>query len=152
MRKASEGRLVAGARIMGGVISLSTGIMKYAVPMLWEAWSGQLTAAAITFYSLTLWTAPAGEIVLGIALMLGLFARLAALAVSGLMVAATYVHLTVSDPSLFPLQPHLPVAPLMVLAMALLVVVKGAGAFSLDRVGGSWRHRSPVTRIQETAW
>ena len=133
MRSTSDSRIVAGARIMAGVIILSTGVMKYAVPMLWEAWSRQLIAADLPLYSLTLWTVPAVEIVLGIALVLGIHARLAAMMVSGLMVTATYVHLTVSDPTVFPLQPHFPIAPLMVLMMALVLIVKGAGAFSVDR-------------------
>ena len=132
----SDSRVVAGARIMAGIIVLSTGIMKYTVPMLWDAWSRQLIGADLPLYSLTLWTAPAVEIVLGIALVLGIHARLAAMAVSGLMVAATYVHLTLSDPTVFPLQPHLPIAPLMILAMALVVVVKGAGPLSVDRASG----------------
>ncbi len=139
MRKTNGSRIVAGARIMAGLIILSTGIMKYTVPMLWEAWSGQLIAAGLPLYTLTLWTVPTVEIVVGIALVVGMYARLAALAVSGIMVVATYVHLTVNDPALFPLQPHLPVAPLMVLAMASIVAVKGAGALSIDRSTGSWR-------------
>ena len=137
MRKTTNSRVVALARIMAGLIILSTGIMKYTVPMLWEAWSGQLIAADLPMYSLTLWTVPTVEILVGIALAVGFHARLAAMAVSGIMVTATYVHLTVNDPTVFPLQPHLPIAPLMVLAMAILVVVKGAGAFSFDRASVS---------------
>ena len=137
MRKTTNSRVVALARIMAGVIILSTGIMKYTVPMLWEAWSGQLIAANLPMHSLTLWTVPTVEILVGIALAVGFHARLAAMAVSGIMVTATYVHLTVNDPTVFPLQPHLPIAPLMVLAMAILVVIKGAGAFSFDRASVS---------------
>ena len=39
--------------------------------------------------------------------------------------------LTVPDPSLFPLQPHAPVVPIMLLVMALVVLWRGAGAWSL---------------------
>ena len=147
MKKNQGSRLVGAARIMAGFIILSTGIMKYTVPMLWDAWSRQLIAADLPFYTLTLWTVPAIEIAVGTALTLGFYARLSALVVSGIMVTATYVHLTVSDPTVFPLQPHFPIAPLMVLAMALVVVVKGAGAFRVDRMVGCWR----AARCQEVA-
>ena len=30
-------------RLALGMMFFSTGIMKYTIPMLWEAWSGQLT-------------------------------------------------------------------------------------------------------------
>lgn len=143
VKNTSASRIVAGVRILVGVIVLSTGVMKYAVPMLWEAWSRQLVAADLPLYSLTLWTVPALEIVLGIALVLGIHARLAAMAVSGVMVVATYVHLTVSDPTVFPLQPHLPIAPLMVLAMALVVVAKGTGAFRKESADAL---RQPIPR------
>ena len=149
MRKTNGSRIVAGARIMAGLIILSTGVMKYTVPMLWEAWSGQLIAADLPLYSLTLWTVPAVEILVGIALVVGMYARLAALAVSGIMVVAAYVHLTVNDPALFPLQPHLPVAPLMVLAMASIVAVKGAGALSIDRANGPCRLGSREIRFHQ---
>jgi hypothetical protein len=75
-----------------------TGVMKLVVPILAEAWSGQLLAAGLPFYELTRWTVPFGEIGVGVALMLGLFARLAGLIVIGIMVVATYVHLVVDDP------------------------------------------------------
>ncbi len=141
IRNTSDSRVVAAVRVIAGVIILSTGIMKYTVPMLWDAWSRQLIGADLPFYSLTLWTVPAVEILVGIALMLGIYARLVAMALSGIMVVAAYVHLTVSDSTVFPLQPHLPIAPLMVLAMALVVAVKGAGALSVDRVAGGASQR-----------
>ncbi len=141
IRNTSDSRVVAAVRIIASVIILSTGIMKYTVPMLWDAWSRQLIGADLPFYSLTLWTVPAVEILVGIALMLGVYARLAAMALSGIMVVAAYAHLTVSDSTVFPLQPHLPIAPLMVLAMALVVAVKGAGALSVDRVAGGASQR-----------
>jgi uncharacterized membrane protein YphA (DoxX/SURF4 family) len=90
-----------------------TGVMKLVVPILAEAWSGQ-------------------EIGVGVALMLGLFARLAGLIVIGIMVVATYVHLVVDDPSLFPLQPSEPIVPVAVMVMTAYVVWRGAGAWSQD--------------------
>ncbi len=151
MKKNQGSRLVGAARIIAGVIILSAGIMKYTVPMLWDAWSRQLIGAELPLYSLTLWTVPAVEIVVGTALALGFFARLSALVVSGIMVAATYAHLTVSDPTVFPLQPHLPIAPLMVLVMVIVVMAKGAGAFSVSRSSGCWRIGSRGAQSQEAA-
>jgi uncharacterized membrane protein YphA (DoxX/SURF4 family) len=109
-----------------------TGVMKLVVPMLAEAWSGQLLAAGLPFYELTRWAVPFVEIGVGVALMLGLFARLAGVIVIGIMVVATYVHMAVDDPSLFPLQPSEPIIPVAVMAMAAYVVWLGAGAWSQD--------------------
>ena len=52
-------------RIFLGLLFLSTGVMKYAVPNLRAAFSGQLTAAGIPFHTLNMWVVPAAEIVLG---------------------------------------------------------------------------------------
>ncbi len=41
-------------RIVIGMIILSTGVMKLLIPMLWNAWSGQLTQANIPFIPLAL--------------------------------------------------------------------------------------------------
>jgi len=48
------------------------------------------------------------------------------------MVVATYVHVVVDDPSLFPLQPSAPVIPLVIIAMCAYLLWRGAGAWSLD--------------------
>ena len=80
-----------------------------------------------------------GKLVLGILavffslLALGWFARPAAAMVILLMLVATYVHLVVDDPSLFPLQPTEPIIPLAVIALSTLILWRGAGAWSLDR-------------------
>ncbi len=69
---------------------------------------------------------------LGAVLAVGAFVRPAAVIVIGIMVVATYVHLVVDDPSLFPLQPSEPIIPLMVIVMSVYVMWRGAGAWSLD--------------------
>ena len=51
-------------------------------------------------------------------------ARAGALAVISMMTGATYVHLVVDDPDLFPLQPKRPIVPLGVIGLALSVVAK----------------------------
>jgi uncharacterized membrane protein YphA (DoxX/SURF4 family) len=109
-----------------------TGLMKLLVPVLAQAWSGQLVAADLPFYTLTRWTVPFVEVGLGIVLLAGLFARLAGLVVITMMAVAIYVHVVVNDPALFPLQPSEPVIPLVVIILAAYVIWRGAGAWSLD--------------------
>jgi uncharacterized membrane protein YphA (DoxX/SURF4 family) len=117
---------------MLSIVFMMTGAMKLLVPMLAEAWSGQLLAADLPFYNLTRWTVPFLEIALGFVLGAGLLTRIAVLVVMGIMVVATYVHLVVDDPSLFPLQPSEPVIPVVVLLMSAYVLWRGAGAWSMD--------------------
>ncbi len=106
--------------------------MKLVVPMLAEAWSGQLLASGLPFYELSRWSVPFVEIIVGVVLGVGLFVRLAVVAVIGIMTVATYVHVVVDDPSLFPLQPSEPIIPLTVIAMCLYLVWRGGGAWSRD--------------------
>lgn len=132
LRKTSDDRLAASIRLLLAVLFLMTGTMKLVVPMLAEAWSGQLLAANIPLYALSRWTVPFLEIGLGVVLAIGLFVRPAIVVVMGIMVVATYVHLVVDDPSLFPLQPSEPVIPLIVILMSTYVLWRGAGAWSAD--------------------
>ncbi len=132
LRRTSDNKVAATIRLLLALVFLMTGPMKILVPSLAEAFSGQLLAAKLPFYLLTLWTVPYVELVLGVVLALGIFARPAAVAAMGLMLVATYVHLAVDDPSLFPLQPNEPIIPLAVIAMSVYVLLRGAGAWSLD--------------------
>ena len=109
-----------------------TGTMKLVVPMLAEAWSGQLLAANLPLYALSRWAVPFLEIGLGAVLAIGLLVRPAIVVVMGIMGMATYVHLVVDDPSLFPLQPSEPVIPLLVILVSSYVLWRGAGAWSTD--------------------
>ncbi len=123
----------AGAiRILLGLLFLSTGVMKFAVPDLRAAFSGQLTAAAIPFHSLNMWVVPAVEIGVGVFFILGFLSRLASLAAIVMMAVATYVHLVVDDPALFPLQPESPIIPLIAIALCVSVLRVGSGSWSLD--------------------
>jgi uncharacterized membrane protein YphA (DoxX/SURF4 family) len=70
--------------------------------------------------------------VLGILLLVGLHARLSAALAAVSMAIATYVHIVIDDPSLFPLQPVEPIGPLVLLAMLIYTVFRGAGAWSID--------------------
>jgi len=119
-------------RLMLAVIFLMTGPMKLLVPQLAEAWSGQLIAAQLPFYELSRWTVPFLELFLGIVLAIGIFVRPAVLAVIGIMAVATYVHVVVDDPALFPLQPSEPIIPAMVVLGSAYVLWRGGGSWSWD--------------------
>ncbi len=120
-------------RILLAVLFLATGVMKLAVPELRAAFSGQLVAAGIPFHALNMWVVPAVEIGLGALLLAGLLWRLASLAAIAIMVVATYVHLVVDDPTLFPLQPEEPIIPIIVIALCLYLLWRGSGSWRLDR-------------------
>lgn len=135
LRRTSDSKVAATIRFLLALLFLMTGPMKLLVPNLAEAWSGQLLAANLPFYLLTLRTVPYVELALGVMLALGIFVRPAVVVVIGMMLLATYVHLVVDDPSLFPLQPREPIIPLVVIAMSVYVLLRGAGAWSLDLKG-----------------
>ena len=132
VRRTSNNRLAGVMRLLLALIFLMTGVMKLLVPMLADAWSGQLLAADLPLYAVSRWTVPFLEVALGAALAAGLLVRPAVVVVTGIMVVATYVHVVVDDPSLFPLQPSAPVIPLIVIAMCAYLLWRGAGAWSLD--------------------
>ncbi len=132
LRKTSNDRLAGVLRLLLGFIFFMTGVLKIFVPFLTEAFAGQLVAAGIPFYDLSFSTVSIVEISLGITLLFGLHARLSAVVAAVVMVVATYVHLVVDDPSLFPLQPIEPVGPLVLLVALLYILLKGAGAWSID--------------------
>ena len=115
-------KLAGALRILLGFVFFMAGILKVVVPSLGEAFSGQLIAAAIPFHGFVLFTFPIVEMVIGIFLLVGFQSRLSAAAAAASMVVATYVHIAVKDPSLFPLQPVEPIGPLMLLAMAIYVI------------------------------
>ena len=132
LRATSNDRVAGVLRVLLGIIFSMTGLMKLLVPRLSEAWAGQLLAANIPLYTLSRWSVPFVEVALGITLLLGFLARGAVAMAISVMVVATYVHIKVDDPSLFPLQPSEPVIPLLVMLISSYVLWRGAGAWSLD--------------------
>ncbi len=132
IRQTSNNKLAGGIRLLLAILFLMTGAMKLLVPMLADAWSGQLLAANLPLYSITRWAVPFLEMLLGVVLATGGFVRPAVVVVMGIMVVATYVHVVVDDPSLFPLQPSEPIIPLIVIVLSLYLLWKGAGSWSLD--------------------
>ncbi len=125
-------KLAGVIRLMLALIFLMTGPMKLLVPTLAAAWSGQLIAAELPVYELSRWIVPVLELFLGVVLAIGIFVRPAALAVIGIMVVATYVHLVVDDPSLFPLQPDEPIIPVIVMLGSVYLLWRGGGSWSRD--------------------
>lgn len=58
IRKTSDNKLAGSIRILLAVLFLMTGAMKLLIPMLADAWSGQLLAANLPLYTITRWTVP----------------------------------------------------------------------------------------------
>ena len=132
IRRTKQEKGAGVLRSMMGFIIMMSGWMKFLVPSLRQAWSGQLIQAEIPFYELNFWVIPVVEIVVGLLLIAGFFSRLGALVVLGMMVVAAYVHLVVADPALFPLQPHQPLIPLTLIAIGVYVLWRGGGTWSMD--------------------
>ena len=109
-----------------------TGVMKLFIPTFTEAWMGQLVYAGIPFITFNFWFVPIMETALGILLLRGTFSRIAALPIIPIMLAALYVHIAVDNPALFPLQPSLPIIPLIVMIMAVVILKSGGGSWSED--------------------
>ena len=132
LRRTGDDRLGGTIRVFLGVLFVMTGAMQVLVPTLADAWSGQLLAAELPFYTLSRWSVPFVEMAVGAFLLVGTYARVAGTVVVGIMAVATYVHLVVDDPSLFPLQPSEPVIPVVVVGLTAYVLWRGAGAWSRD--------------------
>ncbi len=132
VRKTGDSKLAGSIRIFLAAMFLMTGAMKLLVPVLAEAWAGQLQAAEIPLYQVSRWMVPFLEIALGVVFAVGVYVRPAAVMVMGIMAVAIYVHKVVDDPSLFPLQPTEPIIPLVVIVMSAHVLWKGAGSWSRD--------------------
>jgi hypothetical protein len=116
--------LERGVRTFVGGLILSTGVMKLVVPRLRSAWGAQLDQANLPFRDVTYQVFPILEIGVGAVLIVGLFPQAGAVIVISMMAGATYVHLVVDDPDLFPLQPKKPLIPLGVIGLALYILGK----------------------------
>ncbi len=132
VRRTRPDGVARGIRVVLGAIFVMTGVMKLVVPMLSAAWAGQLAAANIPLPEINRWVVPFIEMGVGVALLVGFYTRIATLLVLNIMVVATYVHVVVHDPALFPLQPSQPVIPAVVMILSVYVLVKGGGSGSLD--------------------
>ena len=128
IRSTRDDRVTAGVRIGVGVLFVMTGVMKIAVPTLGVAFAGQLEAANIPLQDLNRWVVPFMEVGVGVALLAGFYSRVATLLVFGIMIVATYTHLAVNDPSLFPLQPEEPIIPAVVMILSAYLLLRGGGS------------------------
>ena len=90
-----------------------------------------LLRADVPWPELNFYLAPVFMVVSGLSVGLGFYARLGAIIAAFAMLVATYSKLVIEEwPG--PMEP--PIAlPLVVLAACLIVLIKGAGAWSLDR-------------------
>ncbi len=132
LRKTKPNKIVGLIRIMLGIIFIMTGLMKLFLHEYGQAFSIQLVEANIPFYEFTYWAVPILEILLGIILLAGYQSRVGTLIIFPLMTIAIYVHLTATNLGAFPSQPQFPYMPIMVIGMAIVVLYKGAGAWSFD--------------------
>ena len=132
IRHTSCSSAVGSCRVLLGLLFLSTGLMKFVVPSLRNAFSGQLAEAGLPLHSVNMWFVPLVEVVLGGMLIVGLFGRVASLVAIVMMIVATYVHLVVHNPELFPLQPEAPIIPLVTILLCLYVLWEGSGSWSID--------------------
>ena len=132
LRRTSDDSLAGAVRMALGALFLMTGVMKLAVPALGDAFSQQLAAGGIPWIGLMTWLVPLVEIGSGLALLIGAYTRIVAIVIIFVMSVASYVHLAVDDPEVFPLQPHEPVVPLAVIVMAAFLVWRGGGSGSVD--------------------
>lgn len=133
IRQTSRSSAAGLCRALLGLMFLSTGVMKFAVPSLRNAFAGQLTEAGLPFHSVNMWLVPLVEVVIGGMLIVGLFGRLASLVAIVMMIVATYVHLVVDNPELFPLQPTAPIIPLVTILLCSYVLWAGSGSWSIDQ-------------------
>lgn len=127
MRSTTPSRAVAGVRVFLGILFLMTGMMKLFVPILADAFIGQLAAANIPLQELNRWLVPLVEVGVGATLLRGFQAQLSAAIVLVLMAVATYVHLIVEDAALFPLHPTAPIMPIGVIVLALFLLIRSGG-------------------------
>ena len=132
LRKTSDNKFIGVIRFILGMIFFMTGVMKLFIPTFTEAWMGQLVYAGIPFITLNFWFVPIMETVLGILMLKGTYSRVASLAIIPIMLVAFYVHIAVENPALFPLQPSLPIVPVIVILMAVVILKNGGGSWSED--------------------
>ena len=132
IRKTTDNKLVGVIRIVLGIIFLMTGVMKFFFPVFTKAWLGQLIQAGIPIVTLNFFLVPIVEILLGLLLLKGLFTRFFTLIVVPIMLLAIYTHIAVEDASLFPIQPKFPIVPILVIIIAIILMLKGAGPWSDD--------------------
>jgi uncharacterized membrane protein YphA (DoxX/SURF4 family) len=125
----SESKGLAFLRILVAVIFTVAGLCKLVVPLLIMAFHEQLKVEEIPFHEHLHLPVPIMEMVIGYFLFMGKCTRFWSLVGLLLMIPAIYVHLQITDPTLFPMQP---VMPIIVIGLCAVLVFKGAGNWNKD--------------------
>ena len=130
LRKTDQSKISIAPRLIAALPLIAIGIGHFADPATFRLF---LEGAGIPMVDLNLIVAPAVEVVAGLLLLLGLFARAGGVAAAATMVVALYTHMVI-DPSTLPDTVAMPpiILPLAVLASALWIAYAGAGRWSLD--------------------
>ena len=119
-------------RLVLSIVFVTAGLAKVLVAQLGAGFAEQLTEAGLPWPALWTRVVPPLEVVLGLLLLAGYHTRPVSLVVLILMGVATHVHLVVEDPALFPLQGQAPVVPLVLMAGAIVLLIRGGGSWSMD--------------------
>lgn len=120
----TDSKLPFAARLIAGIPLLSIGI-QHATGM--APMEPILIGSGIPMPALNATVAPIFEILASLLLLSGFFARLGGLITLGAMSMATYAHIV------FDWADEPPIAlPIIIFICAAFIVVKGAGAFSVD--------------------
>jgi uncharacterized membrane protein YphA (DoxX/SURF4 family) len=128
IRQTDKSKVVATLRIVAGLPLLLFGAMHLIDPAPFRA---ILEASGIPFVELNLIAAPVTELVAGLFLVTGYFARLGGLGGAVTMLAAAWSTAILAGLNAAPEVPPMPL-PLVVLAISTFVLWRGAGAWSLD--------------------
>lgn len=132
LRRTPESKRLAILRIAVAVVFIVAGLTKLLIPEFITAFQEQLRAVDILFAKHLRIAVPILELVIGYGLLVGKFTRFFALISISLMGIATYVHLQITDPALFPYQPLIPVIPIIMIGLLSVLFVMGAGTWSKD--------------------
>lgn len=132
LRRTPESKRLAVLRMTVAIVFLAAGLSKLLVPEFTVAFQDQLRAAGFPLIQHLRVAVPILELIIGYGLLVGKFTRFCALVSITLMGVATYVHLQITDPALFPYQPLIPVIPVIMIALLSVLFVMGAGTWSKD--------------------
>jgi putative oxidoreductase len=132
-RRTGSHRHMVAPRVIAGLPLLFIGLIHVVDPEL--RMDPLVEAAGLPFVSVLAPLAVAAEIVAGVSLLLGAFARIGALIAIPTMLVAVYAHLTIDVwPNGAENEPPI-VLPIAVALCAAYVLWRGAGRWSVDR----WR-------------
>ncbi len=138
LTKTSGYRVVIVPRVLAGLPLVGFGILHYLKPSHFQ---DILIASEIPMVELNVYAAPLFEVLGGVLLLLGLYARVGGLLGIATMGVAFYSTVVLSGMTVadlpeglteIPKVPPLPL-PVMVAVTSLVVVILGGGAWSLDR-------------------